>query len=464
MRIDFIKGFLPWILFFLLTGRNIHSFTIATIAALLCQLIMNRSFLKQKFIFEWATLLFFIFLLVFGVYFKHYFVIFYNNLLSNAALTIICFASLIIGKPFTEQYAKRHVAESYWKSPTFKKINIYLTLVWAIILLLSTISLATVYYFSADKFIFKDLLPTAFLAIAIIFTLYFPNYYKHKTLDIGGVDSIHGISHLHTAHLTNKQIAYRTIGKGEPIILLHGSNMNMHGWDPDLLKKLSSRYQLFLLDYPGIGKSLWDKHGFEVKDLALAVNEFITHLKLNPVAVVGYSLGGCVAQSLAIEDKSNNFALILIATIISGKNAIRAKTEIENIFRENETDPEQQGKKMMQVMFPKNQIASLVKKMRLIFISASLHGDLPDRILKHQDEATEKWYQDDETYSKLATVSNPTLIIAGEQDMVVPYKNAEILKNILTNSQLINFADGGHGIIYQYPEKIAAEILKFLGK
>lgn len=133
LKIIFVN-FLPWILFSIFTSYS-ENLEVSIGIALASCLLFDYSALKRGFILSWGTLIFFSLMLVAIIYFKNLIFIQYYGLLLIAALTIIVWFSIFIGKPFTLQYAKQQVDQDKWEHPLFLKINYELTYVWGFIFL-----------------------------------------------------------------------------------------------------------------------------------------------------------------------------------------------------------------------------------------------------------------------------------------------------------------------------------------
>lgn len=174
-------GFLPWILYFVFIGTRPEQQELAVLAALVTTFIFNFNELKKGFILTWGTLIFFLFL-TFAVFYIHSdWMEHHANLIANSGLALIAWFSLIIGKPFTIQYAREQVAKEFWQTPTFIRINQIITLVWATSFLIAVgLSILHHYFFHLDSVIYQIFSYTPTVA-AIWFTKKFPDWYKQHS-------------------------------------------------------------------------------------------------------------------------------------------------------------------------------------------------------------------------------------------------------------------------------------------
>ena len=132
-----ILGFLPWLLFLFLAGKTLASLERAIIISLVVCLLFNYSELKQGFILSWGTLIFFGFCAVTINLFHLMWVTVYMDLLSNSALAFVMWLTLIMGKPFVLQYARKGLPEERWNEPGFIHGCRQMTIVWASLMSLS---------------------------------------------------------------------------------------------------------------------------------------------------------------------------------------------------------------------------------------------------------------------------------------------------------------------------------------
>lgn len=124
-----IMGFLPWILYFFLAGHSASSNEIAASAAILAVIVVAREQLKKGFILEWAGLVYFVLLL--ALMYSPYRAWFdlHGYLISNGIFAAIMWGSIIIGVPFTIQYARQQTNKMSWYTPGFKFVNYIISIV-----------------------------------------------------------------------------------------------------------------------------------------------------------------------------------------------------------------------------------------------------------------------------------------------------------------------------------------------
>ena len=120
------------------------------------------------------------------------------------------------------------------------------------------------------------------------------------------------------------QIVCRTIGKGPPLLVLNGFAATSADWDPCFIDQLASRHKLILLNNRGIGGSTDDGQSFDIAKLANDAAHVIETLGFERTSVMGWSMGGFIAQTLAVEYPDRVHKLILLSTD-SGGNWCRSR-------------------------------------------------------------------------------------------------------------------------------------------
>jgi hypothetical protein len=126
-----LLGFIPWLLFLLLSGHSLTSLEHAIIVSLIASVALGFGDLRRGYILTWGTLLFFCFCAVFVNLSGVLWVAAYMDLLSNAVLAGIMWLTILVGKPFALQYARRDVPNELWNDPKFIQGGRFITLVWA---------------------------------------------------------------------------------------------------------------------------------------------------------------------------------------------------------------------------------------------------------------------------------------------------------------------------------------------
>jgi len=124
------------------------------------------------------------------------------------------------------------------------------------------------------------------------------------------------------------QIAYRRLGNGRPLLVLNGFAATSGDWDPLFIHGLASSSDLILLDNRGIGDSTDDERPFDIARLANDAAHVIETLGFERISMLGWSMGGFISQTLALQQPNRVNKLILLSTDFGGSEADLASAAV----------------------------------------------------------------------------------------------------------------------------------------
>ena len=268
-------------------------------------------------------------------------------------------------------------------------------------------------------------------------------------------------------------VAYKMFGKGDPIILFNGASDGMDAWDPSFLTGLSSNHTVIAFDQRGIGNTTAGTKPYTYQQLANDTAGLLDALKIPKADVMGYSLGGHIAQAFTISypDKVNR--LILVATSCGGKDGIPKPPEFIKLQSEivNKTQnniPVTQELKALNVAslgsgWVKLHPESLEGFENITSFQQMKSGVNPET-LKNQANLgiweDTNWSGACDAEAKLA---KPTLAIAGTDDNdYMPHGNALKIAEKIPGAWLVQIKDAGHAVMNQYPAEIGKIVNTFL--
>jgi uncharacterized membrane protein len=175
-----IVGFLPWIIFGAL-GNSLPSLALI-LALAISTVAVARQLMSRSFkILDVVTFAFFVFIAVGLIGFGWTILAAYMTLLVNLVLMAVAWGSLIVGAPFTIQYAREQTPPEVWKTPLFLHINQAITAVWGLSFFLS-VMISLYRHATGDDSFFTRYAWILLSAAALAFTLYFPDWYRARAL------------------------------------------------------------------------------------------------------------------------------------------------------------------------------------------------------------------------------------------------------------------------------------------
>ncbi len=253
---------------------------------------------------------------------------------------------------------------------------------------------------------------------------------------------------VHTARIADTRIAWYERGQGPPLVMLMGTGSTMAEWDPAFLRLLAQGHRLILFDYPGLGLSgPW--HGDSFDSLANATAGLMRAIDVPEADVLGWSMGGFVAQRLAIDHPQMVSRLILAATNPGGSQTVLGSPRAQAI----DSEPHPSDKAILGELYPPNRQAEGRRFLRRLE-RASQSGEIPNDF--HVPAATthtqvlaeDPWLRSNRNYRQLAGIGAPSLAAAGIGDPVVPPVNLRRISAQIPQSRLVVFP-GAHAFLFQ---------------
>jgi pimeloyl-ACP methyl ester carboxylesterase len=262
-----------------------------------------------------------------------------------------------------------------------------------------------------------------------------------------------------TVEVDGVKIVCRVIGKGPPLLVLNGFAATSADWDPCFIDRLASCHELILLNNRGMGGSTDDGQSFDIAKLANDAAHVIQTLGFEGTSVMGWSMGGFIAQTLAVEHPDHIYKLILLSTDSGGAGADLASSAVWSRLISTSGTPHEQARRLLSLLFPNGVVESFYRE--LVDIVATARAQLSPELLKRQAAAMDAWHRNGIT-DRLRRIGVPVLIATGTEDIVIPPSNALKLVNAIPGAWLAQFPRSGHAFLAQYPQAIAELINSFL--
>jgi len=269
-----------------------------------------------------------------------------------------------------------------------------------------------------------------------------------------------------SVEVDGETLVYRRFGNVEseapPLLFLQHFRGNLDTWDPALVDRIAREREVILLDNRGVGASTGAVPD-NVDDMARDVLRFVDALGLTEIDVLGFSLGGYVAQELALVRPRLIRRLVLAGTAPQGAPGIHRWTnEVFALATPDSFDPDG----FIRLFFSGSE-ESRAKGMEFLGRISARTGE-PDEpadlaARDAQLEAITRWgIPDPSRLTRLAAITQPTLVANGDNDPMMITENSRLLARHLPNAQLRIYPDAGHGFLDQYPEEFADEVNAFL--
>ncbi len=260
---------------------------------------------------------------------------------------------------------------------------------------------------------------------------------RERTIDVGG-----------------RRLGWRELGAGPPLVLVNGYAASAADWDPTFLAALAGSFALICPDNRGTGASeLGDAGALSVDAMAGDVEALLDALAIERATLVGWSMGGFVAQRLALRTPARVASMALLATNPPGAAATPAGEDVLRRLTDHSGTPREQASRLIALLFP----APLAEAIDAEFgeIVAAARAALPPQTLAAQERVLAEWFAT--AQPPPGADAPPAIVVHGELDVIAVPANADALAS-LWHARVELIAGAGHAFMAQEPLRVAALI------
>lgn len=253
-------------------------------------------------------------------------------------------------------------------------------------------------------------------------------------------------------------ICCEVTGEGYPIVLIQGLTATMDWWDLELVDALSKKYRVLRFDNRGAGQTVTPKEGEFSGELF--ADDTVGLLKAKGIEranILSMSMGGMIAQELALKYPERVNKLVLGCTFCGGEHMVQASHEVMQMLVDFSGGLEGIFERVLKLMFPKDYLDAnpdYVKDFKERYLRAPITAHNAMRQFSACARVN--------TYNRLPKVLPPTLVACGADDILIPPQNSRILAERIPGAKLIEYPGSGHGFMSQMRETFLKDLLAFL--
>jgi pimeloyl-ACP methyl ester carboxylesterase len=254
-------------------------------------------------------------------------------------------------------------------------------------------------------------------------------------------------------------LAYRVRGEGPPLVLVMGYRLSSIAWPEAFIEQLARQFTVITPDNRGTGLSDKPVEGYSIASMARDVCALIDELDISRVHMLGYSMGGAIAQEFVRQFPGRVLNLVLCATMCGGPNAIHAKSSTVSVMRDLEgLSAEEAARRIWKVTYSAGYLerhpeAAEAQMRREIALPTPLHAaDLQFQAFAEFDGSR-----------ALSAIRCPTLVLSGDSDELISPHNSRVIANLIAESKLVIVPDCGHRVMWEATEECVSLITGFIG-
>jgi len=252
-------------------------------------------------------------------------------------------------------------------------------------------------------------------------------------------------------------IYYECRGSGFPLVMIMGLSANANWWPPPLIDSLAQTYKVLIFDNRGAGRTDAPMQDYSMPMFAGDTVGLMKALGMDRAHVFGVSMGGLIAQEISLLYPERVEKLVLGCTHCGVRHSIPTSFEVmRHLAKQDFKSTDERFHHTLSVLFPRDFIEQNPEKIE----DLKRRYQVAPRAAQNQQFAAIMGF---DSFDRLDMIKVPTLVLSGDQDVLIPPGNAEILAKKIPGARLMVLKGCGHSFVNQVPEKVFKILREFLG-
>ncbi|MFY9558525.1 MAG: alpha/beta fold hydrolase [Blastocatellia bacterium] len=258
---------------------------------------------------------------------------------------------------------------------------------------------------------------------------------------------------------TRLKTYYELHGEGEPLLLIRGLGSTCEGFKAQV-EGLSSHFRVISFDNRCVGRSDQPQESFTIADMADDTAALLDALGVESAHVFGVSLGGMVAQELALRHPQKVRRLVLGCTHAGPRTAVRSPEWAVRVFNESRDMPRKDAlKHSAGILFAIKTIDTLPALVEET-LAVMANNNQPKSSYLLQLGAV----MQHDTFDRLSRITQPTLVITGAEDALIDPGNSRLIASLIPGARLIEFEETGHVFFTEKADEVNRTLVDFFRK
>lgn len=250
-------------------------------------------------------------------------------------------------------------------------------------------------------------------------------------------------------------VGYREVGHGPTLLMITGFGGTMDDWAPYFVDALATHFRVVVFDNAGIGETASLAAPLSVPEMADQTSALISTLGLGRCDVLGWSMGGMIAQSLAVTHPRQVRRLVLAATQAGTGKAAPVPAAVQAAL--------DSGSAGAALLFPADQVAATERYITGILTYPG-HYTASAAVRADQQAAIDQWFAGNDVSGRHpGEIRAPTLVADGAEDALNPVLNDRMLARLIHGARLVLYPDAGHGFLFQDTGRFVSKLSAYLG-